>query len=225
MLINVLVLPLTAIGSATLLFDSLHDEGVLNFAQVLSKNILTHQYSWMRLVIHMTFISNAASLADLPHTVMLMITKRLHEYKQRDSAFKTQFHDTYEFDIPFQHSYCLVVFLGCLLFSSLAPLVPIYGSLFFLIKYKVDKYNLVFRYFHQPESGGIMRQLVQHYLILYMAFYLVVVTLFFYFNFQSIYHILGLSILCFWLLIILIFKRVIESSERFKKFTGKVVDL
>ena len=226
MLINVLVLPFTEIGSATMLFKEFGStDGVLNVTKSLSKNILSHQYPWMRMVIHMAFISNAFAMTDLPHQISVFFFKKIHAYKQRDSTYKSDFQDNFVFDIPYFQSYSLVIFFGCMLFSSLVPLVTFYGLVFFTLKYLIDKYNLVFQYYNKSESGGLMRGVVRRYVSIYVILYSVVITFFFYFNFQGWYHILGISILAFWALVMLLFRKVIEPSTRYKELIGVVNEL
>lgn len=102
--------------------------------------------------------------------------------------------------------------MGCLLFSSLVPLVPFYAFLFFLIKFQVDKYNLVFRYYHQSESGGLMRSIVIKYILIYIFTYMLLLTLFFYLNYDGIYCIFGFISIVIWFLVIVFFRKCIEPS-------------
>ena len=62
--------------------------------------------------------------------------------------------DEYEFELGYNQSYTLVIFLNCLLFSNIVPIIPLFASFYFFIKYHVDKNNLVFVYFKKYESGG-----------------------------------------------------------------------
>ena len=68
-----------------------------------------------------------------------MIGKYRHERKQRGSLNKTPYEDRYEFFLGYNQSYTLVVFLNCLLFSCVVPLIPCFASLYFMIKYHVDR--------------------------------------------------------------------------------------
>ena len=44
------------------------------------------------------------------------------------------------------YSYTFVIFLNGILFAAIVPLIPVFVSLYFWIKYIVDKNNLLFLY-------------------------------------------------------------------------------
>lgn len=50
--------------------------------------------------------------------------------------------------------------MNCILFSPLVPIITIFASLYFFIKHKVDKYNLVFTYYKKYESSGRIKHQV-----------------------------------------------------------------
>jgi len=51
----------------------------------------------------------------------------------------------------------MVIFVNCLLFSSIVPVIPFFAALYFYIKYTVDKYNMIFVYYKNIDSGGKIR--------------------------------------------------------------------
>lgn len=103
---------------------------------------------------NLTFITNMNSYIDASHKMSSWIGKKLHERKQRNSHYQTKFEDVEEFDLGYNQSYTLAIFLNCLLFANIVPLIPLFASFFFYIKYNVDKSNLIFVYFKKYESGG-----------------------------------------------------------------------
>jgi len=124
---------------------------------MISKNLMNQQYFYIKFIIQLTFISNGFWLIDFVHRFQAWVMKKFHDYKFKDSVIKEQFQDNYQFDLGYHQSYCLCIFLNCLLFSVLVPIIPFFAFVFFNIKYYVDKYNLVFVYFKVYESGGKIR--------------------------------------------------------------------
>ena len=110
----------------------------------------------------------------------------MHERKEKDSIIKTQFQDDYQFDLGYHQSYSLVIFLNCLLFSCLVPLIPLIAAFFFYVKYMIDKYNLIFVYFKVYESGGKIRRAVTRYMFFNLVIYLIVQVAYFSISFSSI---------------------------------------
>ena len=88
------------------------------------------------------------------HRVYVWISIKYHDYKYLNSISKPTFEDTYMFDLGYHQSYSLVIFLNCLIFSSMVPIIPFFAALFFTIKYNIDKYNLIFVYYKEFDSGG-----------------------------------------------------------------------
>lgn len=109
----------------------------------------------------------------------------LHERSQRDLIEKQPFVDDYTFDLGYNQSYCLVIFLNCLLFSTIVPIIPFFACLYFWIKYAVDKYNLVFVYFKKHESGGKIRNNVKNFILMNLYFYMAVIISFFSLKFSD----------------------------------------
>lgn len=102
-------------------------------------------------------VTNGLSLIDAPHRVMTLLFTAMHNCKQRNEAFKTQYVDMVEFPLAFNQSFVMIVFMNCLLFSSLVPTMPFFACIYFSFKLIADKYNLVFTYYKRQESGGRMR--------------------------------------------------------------------
>ena len=94
-----------------------------------------------------------------------------------------------------------MIFLNCLLFSCLVPLITFFAALFFCIKYFVDKYNLIFVYFKIFESGGKIRKKVTSYMIFILILYLLVTVSFFTLKFSSAYLWGGVSMIVVWMII------------------------
>jgi len=74
------------------------------------------------------------------------------------------------------YSYVFVVFLNGLLFATIVPLIPVFVSFYFWIKYLVDKNNLLFLYAKKYESGGMFRTTAYKFMVFNMTFYLALIS-------------------------------------------------
>ena len=113
--------------------------------------------------------------------------KQQHKRQEKDMVIKTPYIDDYQFDLGYNQSYCLVIFINVLLFSTIVPFIPVFASLYFYIKYLVDKNNLVFVYYHKYESGGKIRKSVKTYMFFNLYLYMFVMASFFGLKFRASY--------------------------------------
>lgn len=130
-------------------------------------------------MVQLTFITNGLGLIDAPHRLWKWAATRVHNFQQRHSLFKEPYEDDYEFPLAYQQSYVLVIFVNCLLFSSIVPIISFFAALYFYIKHKVDKYNLIFTYFRKYESGGRVKRSVSTFMFFNMMLYMVTIVTFF----------------------------------------------
>jgi hypothetical protein len=130
------------------------------------------------------------------------VEKWLHDSRHKESVLKPPFKDEYVFDLGYHQSYSLVIFLNCLIFSTIVPMIPMYACLFFSIKYVVDKYNLIFVYFKIYESGGKIRKHVINYMFFNLYLYLLIIVCFYNFKFDDTKYLWGgLSMIITWAII------------------------
>ena len=122
---------------------------------------------------------------DFFHQFQTYLLEKYHNYMYRDSVLKPPFQDNYIFDLGYHQSYSLVIFLNCLIFSFIAPMISFFASLFFYIKYNVDKYNLIFVYYKVFESGGKIRKVVNDYMLLNLTLYFIIIISFFTIRFNK----------------------------------------
>lgn len=99
-----------------------------------------------------------------------------------------------------------MIFLNCLLFSTLVPIISVFGCLYFLIKYLVDKNNLLFVYSKTYESGGHIRKCVKHYLFFNLVLYLIVMASFYGLKFDEVFKWVGPVIVLCWCVFFAYFK-------------------
>lgn len=154
----------------------------------------------------MAFITNSSSMLDLPHKLTVWFKRKLHHRAQQDCDYVTPFEDTFEFELPYFLSYTLVIFLDCLLYSSVVPLIPFFAMIFFFLKYLIDKYHLVFTYYQTVESGGHIRDYVKLYMYFNLYIYMVVIPIFFSLKFNIDLFTPGAAIAAFWTILIVIYE-------------------
>ena len=154
MLLNTLFIPITAASTAQLFFKQLESLKFENWPNLVSTNMMTQQLLYIKFIIQLTFITNGINLMDIPHRFLYWYKKRTHESNQEKTVYKELILDEYQYNLGYNQSYCLVIFINCLLFSCIVPIIPFFACLYFYIKYQTDKYNLVFTYFKKYESGG-----------------------------------------------------------------------
>ena len=58
-----------------------------------------------------------------------------------------------------------MIFTITLVFSPVLPVISVFGFIFFMFKYNVDKYNLTFVYNREFEGGGIIKKMVMPYMV------------------------------------------------------------
>lgn len=68
------------------------------------------------------------------------------------------FIDDFPFDLGYFQSQALVIFALGLIFSGTNPLIGLFLTLFFSIRYWIEKYNLVFVYNKEFEGGGVIKK-------------------------------------------------------------------
>ena len=124
------------------------------------------------------------------------------------------FRDEFEFELAYNQSYTCVIFLNCLLFSSIVPIIPMFACFYFYVKYLIDKYNLVFVYYKKFDSGGKIRNGVKKFLVYNLVFYLIVINSFFLFRFEyPEFKWLGPLLVIGWILVLCyIFNKVVTTD-------------
>jgi calcium permeable stress-gated cation channel len=199
MLLNVLLIPITEATTALALMDKFEATDAKEWPTLLSSNMMAQQYVFLKLIIQLTFVTNGLTLLDAPHRIMKFIGQWLHEREQSESLLKTQYRDEYEYDLGYNQSYVMVIFLICLLFSAVVPIISVFAWAYFAFKYRVDKYNLVFLYYRRFESGGSIRQLVKSFMLFNIFLYMFVMVSFYGYKFaDSAYYWLGIIITILW---------------------------
>jgi len=105
--------------------------------------------------------------------------------------------------------------MNCLLFSSIVPIIPMFGALYFLIKYLVTKYNMVFVYKKLELKGsGRIKSIVKRLMISNLILFLVIMASFFALKFESdAFTYLGYGIIVLWAIVYFKFSKLFETEE------------
>ena len=147
MLINLTFIPIMSAGTASEVVNRIYSKQVQNLPSLLSATLMSQQYQFQMLMIQLMTVTNGLSLVDAPHRIMRALLSAIHNFKQRNKVFKTAYVDIQEFPLAFNQSFVIIVFVNCLLFSSLAPTMPFFAFIYFFFKLIADKYNLIFTYY------------------------------------------------------------------------------
>ena len=75
------------------------------------------------------------------------------------------FIDNYYYDLGYYQSQVIVIFCMGLIFSGTNPLIGMFVSMFFVIKYWIEKYNLTFVYNREFEGGGVIKKQVLPFMV------------------------------------------------------------
>jgi len=137
------------------------------------------QTFYIKFILSNTLIANAVTLLDGGHRIGVFIGRFLHKRKQVHTSVKTEFVDESEFALADSYVKTFVVFLNCLLFSSIVPIIPLFGAVYFWIKYFVDKNNMLFVYIQKQESGGQLRNGTKNFMIFNLMFYMIAMSSFY----------------------------------------------
>jgi len=186
LMLNTLILPLVADSTALEFFGNFAKEvekkghqgidAIVNFPELISSNLMSQQYFYIKFLLSSAFVTNGINLLDTPHKLTIALCGKCHKRKHKHAKVQTDYDDTYEFELGYMYSYALVVFLNGLLFATIVPLIPVFASLYFWIKYLVDKNNLLFLYAKRYESNGTYRRTVTKFMIFNMIFYLLAIS-------------------------------------------------
>jgi hypothetical protein len=153
-------------------------------------------------------------MLDIPHHIFKYVKLIKHKRDMKKEDVKRPFQDDYPFDLGYYQSFVMVVFCLGLLFSGTIPLISFFLTLFFLFRYYIDKYNLIFVYNREFEGGGkiVKKQVLP---LMLFSLYLFQVLNFIYFSVINKYLFKGgLIFLAVQSLLLLYFKIYFSNKKR-----------
>lgn len=129
-------------------------------------------------------------------------------------VIKKEFVDDYSFDLGYHHSYSIVIFTMGMIFSTVEPLISVFGLCFFYVKYYVDKYNLSFVYNREFEGGGIIKSKVIPFIIFGIILFQLMNIGFYSAKFGKPYLVGGLSLIAIEVMLICIGKGLYDKKKK-----------
>jgi Calcium-dependent channel, 7TM region, putative phosphate len=143
LLINVLIIPLFGLTN----YESLIYYLTSNDSFTITNRAMTKSTLFTKFMLGLTLMSNVLYALDAPH----WFYKCLHErHKSKLPEYMKLSPHVLEVGYYFDHGYNLafvaLIWTMAILFSTIAPLIPVIAFVFFLIKYLVDKYNFMYVY-------------------------------------------------------------------------------
>ena len=103
---------------------------------------------------------------DIPHHSVKFIKYIFHRISQRREVIKKPFVDDFAYDLGYYQSQTIVFFTMGLIFSGTMPLISLFMTMFFTIRYYIEKYNLTFAYNKEFEGGGVIKKQVLPFMLL-----------------------------------------------------------
>lgn len=144
-------------GQISSFLNYMSEKDMGRFQMEMASNFMRMSDYFLRYLIQCTFLSNIIAFLDIPHKLYMF-------FKNRFSKYDEDIPDDWYFDLGYQYAFSISVFLMTLVFVASAPLLSIFGCLFFVMKYLVDKYNLTAMYKNEFESQGELAGSVRSYI-------------------------------------------------------------
>lgn len=155
LLINTVFLPITGITTMESFKDTLVSKGLLETHTIIIQNLVKSSTFFIRYVMSCTFLSSCFLIFDIGHTLYKLFflqqvcrrKKTLDEVQEENMRRNLAVNkDRWYFDIGYNIAFTQIIYCIVLIFSTVAPLVTLFGCLYFSIKYFIDKYNLLYVY-------------------------------------------------------------------------------
>lgn len=134
----------------------------------VSEGFIKNSYFFMRYIIQVALISNGIQLLSLP--IFFVKKFRVFLASTNYEKFYASLTKKY-FDYGYHYSFSITVFILTLVFSTTIPLIVPFGCLFFVLKYYIDKYNLLFVYPVEFESHGNITTMVLKFALIGIFFF------------------------------------------------------
>ena len=74
---------------------------IFDLPTVISNNLMSQQYFYIKFILSSAFVTNAINLLDLPHKATVSIGSRLHKRKQKNAKIKADYVDEREFEMGY----------------------------------------------------------------------------------------------------------------------------
>lgn len=166
MVLNSIFLPLF---NLTAIIASLSKQEMGEYGKDVTQRIVNSTEFFLRYLVQILFLSNCVQMLALPYFANQKFRRWVNDIGGGEERFEFR---TWFFDIGYSVSFSVSVFMQVILFSTTVPLITCLGTSFFLLKYYVDKYNLIFVYPMSFRSqGGIMGTMTIKFLLYAVLFF------------------------------------------------------
>lgn len=140
---NALLIPLFGLTSLETLYGMLASTTT---SAILMKALQTTNF-FTRFLIGLSLFSNTINALDGPHYITRKFKQFIFNLQPTYMKLSPeQFKDTWFFDQGYQLAFVTVIWTIGIFFSAIAPLIPMIVFIYFMIKYWIDKYNLMYVY-------------------------------------------------------------------------------
>jgi Calcium-dependent channel, 7TM region, putative phosphate len=130
MLINMIFLPMLNITTIQNFFSYLTTQELETFqVQLATRSLITSEF-YLKYLIQMTFLTNIIQILDIPHYIYMSVKRCFSKKKY----YEEELIDDWYFDLGYHYAYAIVIFTLVFIFSASAPLIPVFGFLFFTFK-------------------------------------------------------------------------------------------
>lgn len=144
-------------GQISSFINYMAEKDIGKFQMEMATNFMGMSDYFLKYLIQCTFLTNIIAFLDIPHKLYMFFKNRFRKYDE-------DIPDDWYFDLGYQYAFSISVFLMTLIFVASAPHMSIFGCLFFVNKYLVDKYNLTVMYKNEFESQGELASSVNSYI-------------------------------------------------------------
>ena len=169
-----IVLPITGMTTIETFMTKLvsKTDGLIEIHQIITKNLVKTSTFFIRYVLSCTFLSSCFLIFDLGHQLNLLCLrggcckrKRTQEEEEKYKLDKTlsASKDLWYFDMGYNIAFTQIIYCTVLIFSQVAPLITPFGCLFFVVKYFIDKYNILYVYpadYNYSSSGRLYSRII-----------------------------------------------------------------
>jgi hypothetical protein len=157
---NALLIPLFGLTSIETLYHYLTS----TTAAAIEMKVLHTTSFFTRFLTGLCLFSNALNALDGPHWVRTRINKYIMSKQPAYMKLSpVKFTDTMYFDPGYQLAFVTVIWTIGIFFSAIAPIIPFICFGYFLIKYWIDKYNLMYVYPAEYDTQQPFTQTAGHF--------------------------------------------------------------
>lgn len=150
MIINMIFLPILNITTIQNFFTYITKQNLDTFQVELATRALKTSEFYLKYLIQMTFLTNIIQILDIPHYLYMAMKKGCCKCGKKKSKFESEDEiiDDWYFDLGYHYAWAIVIFTLVFIFSASAPLIPVFGFLFFTFKVMIFMILLAFVVLH-----------------------------------------------------------------------------